>query len=251
MHQHFDIRVRLLGVLSVLRADGSAVAVDEWRTGKTMDLLRLLSLSGGAPVRSSSLIDKLWPNATPERARGSLRTAASQIRRAVRTNCVIRTPEGLVLQNAWVDVNEFLDGARRVRLAARDAQHTHVVALARAAEALYRDDFHAYDDDSDWACVEREHLVRARHEMLCDAAEAALELGLRREALDLAGAAVRLDPSSETAHRSLMRAHAELGEIGSALRVFETYRAHLADELGADPSHQTRELHLRLLRGTA
>ncbi len=46
-----------------------------------------------------------------------------------------------------------------------------------------------------------------------------------------------------------MRAHAELGEIGSALRVFEAYRARLAEELGADPSPQTTQLHLRLLRG--
>jgi DNA-binding SARP family transcriptional activator len=34
-----------------------------------------------------------------------------------------------------------------------------------------------------------------------------------------------------------------------ALRVFETFRRHLAEELGADPSHQTRELHLRILQG--
>jgi DNA-binding SARP family transcriptional activator len=47
-----------------------------------------------------------------------------------------------------------------------------------------------------------------------------------------------------------MQAYAELGEVGSALRVFETYRSHLAEELGADPSPQTRELHLKLLRGS-
>jgi len=45
-----------------------------------------------------------------------------------------------------------------------------------------------------------------------------------------------------------MRAYAELGETSSAIRVFETYRAHLADELGIDPSRATRELHLRLLQ---
>jgi hypothetical protein len=33
------------------------------------------------------------------------------------------------------------------------------------------------------------------------------------------------------------------------LLAFEDCRAHLADVLGADPSPQTQDLHLRLLRG--
>jgi DNA-binding SARP family transcriptional activator len=66
--------------------------------------------------------------------------------------------------------------------------------------------------------------------------------------MDLAATAVRLDPTVEAAHRSLMRAHAELGEIGMALRAFEECRVHLAEELGTDPSPQTQELHLQILR---
>ena len=240
-----------MGDLKVVRPDGETVPVEEWRTGKTMDLLRLLALNNGRPVRPGNLIDKLWPSVSPDRGRASLRTASSQIRRAMRVNCVTRHPEGLVLQNAWVDAIQYLEDARRAHLAAREAHHAHVLAVARAAERLYLDDFHAYDDESEWAREEREYLAHVRYELLCDAAEGALELHFFREALDLAAMAVRINPSSETAHRVLMAAHAELGEIGSALRVFESYRAHLADELGADPSPQTRDLHLRLLRGTS
>ena len=85
--------------------------------------------------------------------------------------------------------------------------------------------------------------------MLTEAATSALALELFREAVDLATIAARLDPTSEAAHRALMRGHAELGEVASALRAFETYRANLAEELGADPSPETRKLHLQLLRG--
>ncbi|MGZ6746102.1 MAG: AfsR/SARP family transcriptional regulator [Nocardioides sp.] len=246
---HLGIRVNILGALRVTRPDGSVITVSEWRTGKTMDLLRLLALENGRPVRTSALIEKLWPDApAPERARGSLRTAASQIRRTVGGNCIVRQPDGLVLEGAWVDAVEFLEDAQRAHTAARSAHHSRAVALAQAAESLYLDDFHAYDDDSTWAREERDHLMRARHDMLCEAAESAMELQHFREALDLATEAVRIDDTSELANRALMRAHAELGEIGGALRVFETYRSHLADELGADPSPQTRDLHLSLLR---
>jgi SARP family transcriptional regulator, regulator of embCAB operon len=243
------VRVRILGPLSVTRTDGSSVDVGDWRTGKTMDLLRLLALHNGRPVRTTLLVGRLWPDApTPARGHGSLRTAASQIRWAVGSNCIVRQPDGLVLTAAWVDALAFLEDAQRMHAAARKGHHSRAVALAQAAERHYHDDFHAHDDDSGWAREERENLIRAHQEMLCAAAESALELRRFREALELAGEAVRLDKSSETANRALMRAHAELGEIGAALRVFETYRSHLADELGADPSRQARELHLSILR---
>lgn len=249
MDEYEHVRIRLMGGLAVHRLDGSRVEPDEWRTGKNMDLLRLLALENGRPVRVPALLDRLWRDAPPERARGSLRTACSQIRRAVGTNCIVRHPDGLVLRGAWVDAVAFLDRARRVSLAARADHHARVVALARSAERLYAGPFRAYHDDSFWAVRTREHLASVRHEMLCDAAASALELRRPREAAGLALAAVELDPLSERGPRLLMAAHGELGEVASALRVFEGYRAHLADELGADPSPQTRELHLRLLRG--
>jgi DNA-binding SARP family transcriptional activator len=62
--------------------------------------------------------------------------------------------------------------------------------------------------------------------------------------------AVELDPTNETAHRLLMRAYAALGETAAGLRDFEVYRRHLAEELGVDPSPETRALHLELLRST-
>jgi DNA-binding SARP family transcriptional activator len=249
IHEQQKIQIRLLGPLGLRRLDGTWVSVEEWRTGKTADLLRILALNGGRPVRPTEIIGRLWPDASTEHASGSLRTASSQIRRVVRTDCVVRRPDGLLLQDAWVDTFYFLQAAHRAALAARSGHHLRVLATAQAAEHLYVDDFHAYDDDSDWAVSEREHLRRARHEMLCDAAAAAFELHRYRECLELATTAVRVEPASETAHRLVMRAHGTLGDVGSALRAFEACREHLARELGADPSAQTQELHLRLLRG--
>jgi DNA-binding SARP family transcriptional activator len=243
------VRIRLLGELEVLRDDGTSVSLEEWRTGKTIDLLNILALNNGRPVRQTSLIDRLWPNVTAEKARASLRTAGSRIRMATRVNCVIRQPGTVQLSVGWVDVHQFLADARRVQTACLAGRYRRALSLARAADRLYRDDFHAHDDESTWARTHREHLARSYHRMLCDAAEAALALGMYRDGLDIATTAVTMDRSSETAHRALMRAYAELGEIGSALRVFESYRAFLADELGADPSAQTQDLHLRLMRG--
>lgn len=246
---HGVIRIRLLGEFRVWRSDGSMVGPDEWRTGKTRDLLRLLALENGDVVRPASLIQKLWPDVSEDRARNSLRTATSRIRHAVGAPCVVRRLHGIVLLDSWVDLVEFRELAGRARVAAREAEHERVLLVCRAAERLHATEFHAYDDESEWARAERGDLRRLRQEMLTEAATSAVALARFREAVDLAATAARLDPTSELAHRALMRGHAELGEVASALRAFETYRAHLAEELGADPSPATRELHLQLLRG--
>ena len=242
------IVIRLLGQMVVLRRDRSTVGGHEWRTGKTMDLLRLLALQAGRPVRTQMLIDRLWPRASPERARGSLRTAASQVRRALHDDCIVREPGTMMLRDAWVDVVAVSSLLLAGRSAALVGNAEVVVSRARAMERLYQGDFHAYDDDSDWAVAERDHLLHRRLELLDDAAQSCLIMGRYREALAHAHAVLVVDPTAEGAQRTKMRAHAELGEVGSALRVFERYRRQLADDLGVDPPAQIRDLHLEILR---
>lgn len=249
MHREPWVRVFILGDFIVLRRDGTSIPDHEWRTGKNRDLLRLLALQNEHPVRVASIIDKLWPDVTEDRARASLRTAVSHLRRVLGPQCIVRREVGLMLNHAWADVTAFQAHAAEVHLAWRDGDFETALMRAEEAEHLYAGDFRASNDDSEWAQQARADLTETRHNLLVDAAEAALEFGRHRHALDHARAAVSLDPTAERAQRALMRAHAELGEIGSALRVFEAYRASLADELGIDPSPQTQDLHMTLLRG--
>lgn len=244
-----EIQIRMLGDLTVHRPDGSRVDGGAWRTGKTMDLLRLLALSNGRYVTCHSLLDKLWPHSPEDRARASLRTAASQIRRAIGVNCLCRQLGSIALQGTWTDVEAFLDLARAASKASIAGSHARALRLARSAEFLYAGDFHAYDDDSTWAGQTRHTLGRARILMLTDAAESSVAERRFREAIHFAELAIDVDRCAEQPYRTMMEAYAELGEIDHALRAFETYRALLAEELGADPSPITRDLHVRLLRG--
>jgi SARP family transcriptional regulator, regulator of embCAB operon len=250
MGRQRPVRICVLGDLQVRRRDGTDVRVEEWRTGKTRDLLRLLALGNGRPVRADLLTELLWPGVPSHRARNSLRTAASQIRVTLKDRSVVRHPDGLVLTGAVLDAEQYASMALSAGVAANRRDFAAVLPIARAAEALYRDDFHADDDDSDWAVAERTRLQQARRTLACDAAEAALCERRPREALAFASVAVELDPMFETAHRLLMRAQAAMGEVAAALRDFETYRIRLADELGVDPSPETRALHLELLRSS-
>jgi DNA-binding SARP family transcriptional activator len=241
------VRICVLGELRVTRRDGTDVRVEEWRTGRTRDLLRLLALADGRPTRADRLTELLWPDVPSLSARNRLRTAVSQIRVTLRDRSLERHPSGYLLRDVALDAHEFAAMAARAELAA-DRRNPAVLATTRAAERLYRDDFHADDDDSPWAVAERTRLQSLRRTMVKDAAEAALRRRRRREALSFAALAVELDPMDEAALRLLMRAHAAVGEIAAALRDFEEYRGRLADELGVDPSPETRALHVALLR---
>jgi DNA-binding SARP family transcriptional activator len=243
------IEIRLLGPLHVRRADSSVVEPGAWRTGKTLDLLRLLALDADQPVRVSALLEKLWPDVDEAHGRASLRTAASQLRRALRSDCIERRLGGLVLRHAWVDATAFRSLAMEAKSALRERRLARVVALTREAEALYVDDFTAHDDGSGWALEARESLASVRRALLVDAAEAAIELHWMRDGVDLALKALAVDSCAERAHRALIQAYAGLGETEQALRAFERCRQMLAEELGADPSAQTRAVHMQVLAG--
>lgn len=246
---HDRIEIRMFGRLFVCRSNGDVVDAEEWSTGKTADLLRLLALSGNRPVSVQSLLAKLWPDVDEDKAKASLRTAASRIRQAIGEPCVERRLGGLLLLNTWTDVGAFQAIVHDVSAAFHAGDHSRVVSRVREAEALYVSDFQAYDDKSAWATETRESLRLSRRALLADAGESALTLKWMRDAIDFSTLAIADDPCFEHPHRTLMRAHAALGEIELALRAFEHCRVCLSQELGADPSPQTRALHIQILSG--
>jgi len=243
------IEIRMFGRLFVRRPNGDVVDADEWSTGKTTDLLRLLALNAHRPVSTSSLLDKLWPDVEEAKARASLRTAASCVRRALGPECIDRHLGGLMLRHAWVDVVAFQTIVHEAKAAMRARDYARVVALAREAESLYVADFRAHDDRSVWATETGETLKMSRQLLLADAGESAVRLLWMRDAIDFSTLAIAADPCFERPHRSLMRAHAGLGEVELALRAFEHCRVNLSQELGADASPQTRALHIQILSG--
>ena len=243
------LEIRLLGGLRVRRSDGTPVALAEWRTGKTADLLRLLALSVEQPVRCETLLDSLWPDVDDKRGRASLRTAVSQIRRILGTDCIERRLDGLVLTNAWVDVEAIRVIAAEVSACRRAGDHGRAVSMARAGIGLWLGDFTAHDSDADWAREAREATAVLRRKLLADAAESAVAVAWVREAIHLGQLAIESDPFCEQAHRALMLAYAGLGETARSVEVFADLRQRLSEEFGMDPSRQTDAAYQSILAG--
>ena len=148
----------------------------------------------------------------------------------------------------WLDVAAFDE---HVAAAAEDAdvpERTEIIELEAAVD-LYRGEFLAgfYDD---WALLEQDRL---RGQYLTAVSRlVALHKGRAdyETALSFARQLALNDPVREDAHREVMRLCFLLGRSNEALQHYERCVAVLEEELGAEPSFETRELrdHIAQLR---
>jgi DNA-binding SARP family transcriptional activator len=242
-----SLEIRVLGPLRVRRANGTVVQPGDWLTAQTADLLRLLALRVNEPVAVDVLVEALWPKVDETRGRASLRNAASRLRKILGEDCVQRRLGGLVLTGAWVDAHAFRTLAHQARREVMAGAFAKVVTTTREAEAVYLGEFRAQNDGADWGLRERDTLAATYRSMIADAAEAAAALGWWHDAVDFAERTLQLEPVSERAFRVLMTAQHGLGETALALKTYDRCRRVLAEDVGADPSAETRDLHRRLL----
>jgi DNA-binding SARP family transcriptional activator len=243
--------VRVLGPLIVRDADGKVVDRSEWRTKKTRCLLRMLALQVGQPLQPDVILEALWGDVDEPHARASLRNAASRIRHVLGESCLHRSGGGLVLQNVWVDAQAFETLARTARASFRERNDELGERLAVKAAAMYGGDVDLEDLEEDRSRLARERLRALHLDLLLDAADATERLGRPYDSLEWARRATAVDEFSERACRSVMAAYAAIGEVGAALDHFERCRRALAEKLGADPSMETRAMHLQLLQEVA
>ncbi len=235
------LHVSLLGDFRLVYGERPVTSVN---TPRLQALLAYLVLHRDAPQSRSHLAFLFWPDTNEAQAFTNLRNLLHKLRQAL------------------LDPDLFFDADGHTVVWRRDAPYTLDIAAfdtlaqsaARAdleqAVALYRGDLlpSCYDD---WIVPERDRrqqtvthaLVRLIEALEADRDyKAAIGYGLRLR---------QLDPCNEDAHRTLMRLHAANQDRASVLRAYHTCVKSLKDELGADPSPETRELYERLLQNAA
>jgi DNA-binding SARP family transcriptional activator len=207
-------------------------------------------------VPSEELAEAVWGPQPPPTWRPALRGVISRVREFLEAvelpgDDMLTSSSGcyqLVLpRDATVDVElaaEEADAAERA-LAAGDLERA--VAEAASARALAG---RPLLPGQEGAWVERRRA--SWHELLVRSLQVLVDAGLAGGDADLAVQAatelVGLEPFRESAHLSLMQAHAAAGNPGEALRAYDRCRRLLAEELGVDPSPELEAFYLDLLR---
>jgi len=243
--------IRLFGPLSIEEGERS-LGPRDLGGSRPKQVLEILIAARGHLVPTDRLAELVWGDARPQNAAGSLQTFVSVLRRHLATNgerareLVVTEAEAYRFATELVALDldcfdQLLErSAREPTGRAREALE-HALDLVRG-EVLEDEPYTAWALDLRGSYQGR--VLGAR----LDAADAALAEFDFAAALAHAEAATTLDQFSERAHRSEMLALYALGRTHEALSRYRTYRKRLDDELGLEPSTETRALEAAVIR---
>ena len=242
------LRLRLLGRFGV---EGDLHA--PLPTGKAERLLALLAAHHGRFLPVQAAIDALWADHPPDKAERNVAALISRLRSSLGRDRIQGGPGGyrLVRDNATVvDVFEAGDLVQTAEWElARGRYALAAISAEQAEQVLAAGTPLTRERDAQWADDIRRLAERELRRARACRWTAALELGEPATAVEAAEDALATDPLDEPACRALMLAHQRAGEPGAALTAYNTLRTALAEALGADPSPDSQELFLSLLRG--
>ncbi|MEN9630070.1 MAG: hypothetical protein RJA10_3298, partial [Pseudomonadota bacterium] len=213
---------------------------------KCASLLAYLVLHPGPQAREQ-VAQALWPDATAEAARGSLRVTLTELRKVL-GDAALGAGDGSTLAlrpeafGAGVDALQF-----QAALAQGDAG---AAADGLAALALYRGDLMARSDEP-WLAAPRERLRADVRRLLHRLVLQHRSAGEYARASAMARRALQLDSTDEIAHQHLMACLWAQGDREAALHQYTVCEQALAEQLGQAPSAETLSLALELRRQAA
>jgi predicted ATPase/DNA-binding SARP family transcriptional activator len=237
------VEFRILGPLEVVR-DGSAVALG---TLKQRALLASLLLHRNEIVPTDRLIEEVWPDDRPARARNNVEVYVSRLRRALGRDVLITAAPGYLLRvgSGGADADRF---ERLVAAAQNAPDPAGASALLSDALGLWRGpalaDF-AYESFAQAEIARLDELRLQAIEQRIDADLAfrdAGELVLELERL------VAEHPYRERFRAQLMLALYRCGRQSDALGQYRETARLLADELGIEPGPELRERERAILQ---
>jgi DNA-binding SARP family transcriptional activator len=241
------MNVRILGGLEVLR-DG--VQIDLGPPRQRVLLARLL-INPGETVTTDRLLEDLWARNVPDTARHALHVYVSKLRAALGPDrdrltrrdsgyCISIEPDEL---DATRFVQLVADGRASLARGDPEAAHTQL----ETALDIWRGPVLADVADEEFVRAEAVRLDEVRLVALEQRVAADLELG-RHDALveELRDLTVR-HPFRERFWEQLMLSLYRCGRQAESLRVFQTARTQLAEELGIEPGPALRHLEDQIL----
>ncbi len=230
------IEIRLLGTVQVRDADGTDIG-SLAASSKRLGVLAYLALHRPrGPQRRDALVAFFWPESDEQRARGSLRSLLSSLRRELGSDAILARGEevGLSEDHVWCDAVAFEEAVASGE-------------LERALE-LYDgpllQGFHpgGSSELDQWLERRRVELSRLAVEAAWALWEKAKADGDIRAAIRWARRGMELQPENEPGLRRLMELLDRVGDRTAALRAYEAFARRLEVEYEMEPTPETETL---------
>ena len=233
----FQYRLLLLGGFRLER-DGEPITLAR---AKAKPLLAYLALFPQEHRREKVAAD-LWLDSTDADARLSLRVTLNSLRTEISPDLVLADRETLQLNPEfplWVDTREISD----LRFMISDLQNATLGEIINLKSKIinHSGDLlpELYDE---WLIPERERLREAFLEIALRGVEMARGASDYANAIEIAQHVLKIDRANETAHQHLIFCFAASGNRAAALNQFQECERALREELGVEPSTETRAL---------
>jgi predicted ATPase/DNA-binding SARP family transcriptional activator len=246
------MEIRVLGPLEVADAEGALV---ELRGAKLNGLLVLLALRAGAVVPTTRIIEALWGDKDIRDPANAVQVLVSKLRRSLsplETSgrlLIVTSAVGYSLEvdPTTVDAVRFEGLAREGRRLLERGLRESAAVVLRKALALWRGAALADFAYAEFARGDRARLEELRASTLELRIEADLDLGRHEELVGELEALVADHPLRERLRAQQMLALYRCGRQADALRVFQTTRSHLGEELGLEPGPELQRLESAIL----
>ena len=234
--------------------------VTGFKSNKVRGLLAYLTVESERPHHREVLAGLLWPDWPDSEALSNLRYALSNLRQVIGDRTaeppyLLITRDTLQFNTASdysLDVSTFTDQMAAATGTARDVRD-----LARVEEALelYRgaflEGFSIRDSVAfeEWSSLKRQRIAEQLLVGLRYLVTSYEELDQPDQALTWARRLIELEPWDEASHRQLMRSLVMSDRRSAALVQYEACRQILEDELGVEPTLETKRLYEQIRKG--
>jgi DNA-binding SARP family transcriptional activator len=208
------------------------------------------------PVTRSELAGALWPREVPPSWDTALSAVISKLRSLLGRagldgSSTLTSAAGCyelrLPGSAWVDFEAAMDSVHEAEAALKAGDPGRAYGPSAVAHHIARRPF-LPGEEGPWIEHRRERLRSVLVRALECRSEVYLWNGEFSLAVEAARDVVALEPFRETGYQLLMRAHAAAGNTAEALWVYERCRKFISEELGVDPSRQTKAVYHEVLQ---
>jgi len=245
LNQTSQLEIRCLGHLKLFR-DGEALDYGRLMRPMAIRLLKFFLVQGYKLVPAERIMDSIWPELEPDRARRTLATHLSAVRRALDlTNLFQRVGDAYRLGNpdeVMLDLVEYEEAAHSGLEALKNGDHSVALALLEKAESLYRGDFLEEDLYEEFVEHRRVQLSQLQERVLESLADVHLHQHRYEQAILRYRRLLASQEPMEQVFPKLFRCYEALGDRQGIRKEFETLRERLRDCLGVEPQDSTRAL---------
>ncbi len=245
-----DLTIKVLGHVDIYRDPAKPFAADAWTTRRSRDIFCYIATRKNRRVAKDVLIEEFWGDEDLATVEKNFHPTISHIRKALNSKQTLKQ-NFIIFRDGSYQLNpeftysigseDFLAFIAAAENAKREKDAAALRSNLESAHSLCRGDFMegSYED---WAETQRHFYREQLTRVLNGLAKLSVSEKRWSDALKYSTELLEIDPYREDLHRLVLKVLAAQGKSAAVRKHFDDMRTLLKNELGIDPSAETRKL---------